>query len=356
MIAYFIYLFVISIQWVFIFVTQGSITNRCKKNFLILACIELVVLAGIRGYGVGADTEIYLSALDYYSSLTKAEALFAKLVWPYDFEIGYFLLTKICAWLGTDKTVFLFLIAIITYVPIFTAMYKYSSDPYISILTYFAVGLFGYSLGIFRQMIAVSIVLCGIKFIENRKFWKYLLLVLFAMTFHKTALLALVLYFLYPIKWRTNAKLGFVGCIAAIVAGRPIILLIIRLFPSYLSYVGSKYDVTDTSYLMIVVWLALWVGCCFLNKQQQQVTQVNKIAFDALSFALIVQVLGYHMGILGRVIGYLSIYCIFLMPNVLNIFDKKSRVVANMILVVVLFVMIVMQLNAERIQYVTCWS
>ena len=226
----------------------------------------------------------------------------------------YFLLTKLCALLGVNRTAFLFLMAIIIYVPIFITIYKYSSKPYISILTYFAFGLFGYSLGIFRQMIAISIILCGIKFIENRKFWKYLIIILFAMTFHKTALLALVLYFLYPIKWQTNAKLGLVGCVVALISGRFFVLMIIRLFPSYSGLVGSIYDVTDTSYVMIFVLLTLWGICCFLNNCQQ-VAQVNKIAFDALSLALIVQSLGYHMGIFGRVIGYLSIFYIFLIAS-----------------------------------------
>ena len=177
---------------------KDKLGNRCfnKKGYLILCCIELIVLAGIRGYTVGADTVVYLDAIDYYGKLPTSKLFSAELVYPFDFEAGYFLLTKICVFLNMGKTAFLFVIAILIYVPVFVAINRYSKMPYISILCYFAFSMFSYSLGIFRQMIAISILLCGLKYILERKFFKYLLIVILAMLFHTTAILGLALYVL----------------------------------------------------------------------------------------------------------------------------------------------------------------
>ena len=50
-----------------------------------------------------------------------------------------------------------------------------------STMTYLAFGFFGYSLGIFRQMIAISICLMGFKYVLERKLYYYIIFILLAM-------------------------------------------------------------------------------------------------------------------------------------------------------------------------------
>lgn len=353
--AYVIYLALVTVQWFafnYLKPSRGSAGADEKvrnKYFLLLSCIELIILAGIRGYTVGADTETYLSALEHYRSMSRGEILGANLVAPYDFEMGYFLLVKICAFIGLSNTTFLFLVAIIIYVPVFVAIYKMSKNPYISILTYFAFSLFAYSLGIFRQMIAVSIIICGVDFIKDRKFWRYLILVIFAMTFHTTAALALALYILYPFGWKLNAVTMSVLSLTALVFGSAFIRIIVTVFPQYSGYTDANKS--GGSYLMLLLYILIFVLQCFALRGKKT-ESYGKITFDAMTIVLFVQSLGYSLEIFGRIIGYFSVFLLFLIPNMVETLNSRLRPVIRVGVALCLMILIYSNLHGnEYVEY-----
>ena len=73
MVPYFCLLLVIFGQWIMLF-PHGQISfnkpiNKSqKKVFIVLTCLELICFAGLRSTNIGADTAIYLKALNYYKS------------------------------------------------------------------------------------------------------------------------------------------------------------------------------------------------------------------------------------------------------------------------------------------------
>lgn len=353
--AYVIYLALVTVQWFafkYLKPRRGNaVTNEREgaKYFLILSCAELIILVGIRGYTVGADTETYLQALRYYRELPRGEMLTAGLVYPFDFEIGYFIFLKICAFIGLSDTAFLFLVAIIIYIPVFVAIYKMSKNPYMSILVYFAFSLFAYSLGIFRQMIAMSIVLCGVDFIRDRKLLKYLLLVVLAMTFHLTAVLAVVLYIIYPLRWKINAVMMSLLSLAALVFGSVFIKVIVTFMPQYSGYtVANKHG---GSYLMLLLYAVIFVLACFAVRCKNP-EGYDKIAFDALTLVLFVQSLGYSLEIFGRIIGYFSIFLLFSIPNMVESSSSRLRPIIRVGVAVCLMLLIYSNLHGnDYVQY-----
>ena len=337
MTAYIGYLLLAGIQ-VLLFYKKDNFGDRYfdSKKYLTLCCLELIILAGIRGHSIGADTKVYLRAIDYYSSLGFSELLTAKLVYPFDFEIGYFALTKLCAFLKLGRTGFLFVVAIITYVPVFVTIKKYSKMPYISILCYFAFGMFSYSLGVFRQMIAISILLCGWSFVKDRKLIKYLLTVFLASLFHTTALIAIALYVLYGIGWK-KIILAVIGIEAVLVMfGRPIIMLAINMFPKYAGYIDGKYDQQGGTYLMLILLNLILFACVIggeLNKDH------DDMSICALILACCLQAIGYSMAIFGRIVPYFSIYIILAVPNFIGGMNKQLRALATFFAIVALFLL-----------------
>ena len=307
-----------------------------SKKYLALCCLELIFLAGLRGYKVGADTEVYLKAITHYENIGFPEILTAPLVYPFDFEIGYFWLTKICAFLKLGKTGFLFVVAIITYVPVFVAINKHSKFPYISILCYFAFGMFSYSLGLFRQMIAISIIFCGRDFLEGRKPLKYFLTVAVAMLFHTTAAIALPLYLLYTLDWK-KLILSIVGVEALLVMlGRPIVMLAVNLFPKYKGYIGGKFDQQGGSYLMLIFLNLVLFACVIVGEKKKD---HDKLSICALMLACCLQAIGYSMAIFGRIVPYFSIYIIFAIPDIIGKLEKKLKVAVGVVTVGVLFLL-----------------
>lgn len=345
MLVYWLYLFIIILQSVIInkyfkcekiSLNIANITISKNQLILALACFELIILTGLRSYNIGADTLVYLDALDYYKSLDHNNILFAELVEPFDFEIGYFFLTKICAWLGCNKTVFLFIIATLIYLPLFKTIETRSTKPILSILIYFGLGIFSYSLGIFRQMIACSILLIGIKYIEKREIFKYIFIVLLASSFHLTALIALPIYWLYTIKIsKTVINIFLFIEIIFLFFGRYILLFIFNLLPSYSGYINSQYDLIGGSYLMLVFFAIIAI------LSLRALDDKNKVSFISLYITIMIQTLAYSMNLFGRLVPYFSIHLIILIPQLIDFyFTKKETKKMAIIFVSIIFMLL----------------
>lgn len=302
-------------------------TSSYKKVFLILSCAELIILAGVRGSRVGADTEVYLRALESYKNLPHNTILTAKLIYPYDFEWGYFLITKICAWVGFSKTLFLFLIASFLYIPIFKYIYEESNYPFLSILIYFSFGHFAYSLGIFRQMIAINIMIYAIKYIQKDNIVKYLICLVFAMSFHSTAIIMLPLYWISKMDLRKHIGKILILQIALFLFGRSFILPIVKSSTEYSGYISSIYDTSGGSYKNIILLNIILLGALLMIKNKDILNRRDKLIIAQLVSAIMLQTIGYHMSIFGRIVPYYSIFLISIIPQVISrVFQYKSAV------------------------------
>ena len=298
-----------------------------RKRFMILVCIELICFAGIRSLDLGADISNYLGSLRYYRSLAPNQILGAELVWPYDYEVGYFFLTKLCAWLNMSDTVFLFAIAIIIYVPVCWFLLQYSANPAIGILVYFAFSGFTYSLGIFRQMIALSILLIGSKFIIDRKLIWFVITVGIAMLFHTTAVVLLPFYWIYKMRLSNKIPFIIIAEIICFLGARPFILLVIKIFPKYSGLVSSQCDTQGGSYVMLILLnILLIVGCIIAERKENRRYVSLQMSLNATVVAVFLQIIGYSMEIFGRIVPYYSIYLTILIPcMIIKCFRKKTR-------------------------------
>ena len=297
------------------------------RRYCALICAEMILFSGFRAFDVGVDTSVYLNALVYYSNLPHNEILSAKLVYPFDFEIGYFFFTKICAYLNFNRTMFLLVVAALTYIPIFIFIEKYSKIPLISILTYFAFGLFAYSLGIFRQMIALSLCLCAVPYIKKKKLIVYLLICGFAGLFHLTALMMIPFYFLRYVDLNKRRTIYFSSVLAielfCFIFARDIILVILKFFGNYAGYIGGKYDVQGGTYLNLVYLnVLLFLGMFAVTSH---VDKEDTLSVKGIAIACIIQSCSYAMGIMGRLVCYFSVYEMLLIPLIVeNLFNEKT--------------------------------
>lgn len=322
MAVYFIYMLFAGVQsW---YASKKGLlqTTKGKVWYVTTCCVELIILAALRGHTVGADTIRYVEALEYYSRVPKTQVVLADLVWPFDFEKGYLLFTQLCALINMPAPIFLLIVAVVIYVPVFYAIYRYSKVPYISILAFIALGFFSYTLGIFRQMMAMSMILCGLKYIEEKQLSRYLALVVLASTIHTTALIMIPLYILAQIpvkkywKWVIPAELG------CLFFGRTIIELAAKAFPQYAHYFGGKYDIQGGTYLMLILLNALLVAMLYLYYKG---FTKNSLAISGLALAVVAQALGYSMAILGRVVVYLSVFSIFAFSEIADVMLNEPR-------------------------------
>lgn len=172
-----------------------------KRNFkdyevlaLFLLVFALTLFYGLR-YNVGID---YMS---YYRNArfelwNKPQPGTGEL-----FEPGFRSLYAVASFFHLPaNTVFLFG-GFLIYLFLFLGIKNYSNSFPLSVFIFAGTGLFYFSFNEFRQFIAVCIIFWGYKFCVERKLFKWILAVLFAMLFHKSAFVVFPMYLFARIRF-----------------------------------------------------------------------------------------------------------------------------------------------------------
>lgn len=307
-----------------------SLVLKKKKNrskvVLYFSSIGIILIQGLRATSVGNDIHVYLRGLGLANGMNflSGDRL-------YNFEIGFSLFTQLMARLGINEIQFLFLIAAMIIIPISVTIYKKSVSSSLSIIMYICLGFFTFSFSGIRQSIALAITFYSFKYIEERRFIKFLLLVVLATTFHKTAIIFLPAYFLYPIKIKGKHIMVIF-----------ILLALINLFKSriysliYYLYRGYSPIIEDTgAYTLLFIMIAVYVSSFIFDKKK-----INKKSYIAyqnfLLMAIIVQVFASISNTIMRAGFYYYIFIILLIPEIISKQENRYfRLIATMIAILI---------------------
>ncbi len=161
-----------------------------KRRFIVIAFIPLFILGGFRGETVGGDLKNYLSEFEYLVHITD----FKTFILEATHEPGYLLYIKLLSLLSDDSRMFLVGTSLLSLIGPFYIIYKNSRQPMLSILIYYITGFYTNTFNNVRQSLAISIVFIAFCFLERKNFRKYFIMVLFASTFHYSAIAALLVY------------------------------------------------------------------------------------------------------------------------------------------------------------------
>lgn len=215
----------------------------------------LILIFVVQDFSVSIDIAEYMRQYAIIPHLTFSQMLVHK------FEIGYVLLCWLLARVFQSDRVLLLVMAVLIAVPFCRSFEKETEDPMIALMSFLALGMYQHAIIFWRQLAAMAILTYSYRYIRERKFFPFLLLLLAAMSFHKVAVVFVGLYLVYNIpinKWL------LIGCAAVSVLlgflGRPIIRFGIRvIYPRYLPHeLESIGGGTLLALLWVVVLLSYW--------------------------------------------------------------------------------------------------
>lgn len=178
-----------------------------KSNLNILFFIAIgieILLGGLRDISVGTDTENYISILESIISNGKVnidDSEFASRDSFFWYLYGTILL--ICQ----NYSGLFLLHSALNWILFAFSIKNISKNIYVAFLVYITFRFSDLHLSAMRQGISLVILLYAFKYIVNRKLPNYILLVLFAMLFHKSAIIALPLFWLYSLKIENIKKI-----------------------------------------------------------------------------------------------------------------------------------------------------
>lgn len=303
-----------------------------KRAYMIVSFLMIVFFVGLRSINTGSmDTQIYCKMFDtaaHTPNFIKFLSIRGISIEDYWREEGsFYLLVWLISRFTNNVQIFLVVIAAIMTVCVFKFISEHSEDFLLSCVIYICLGSMTFSMNGMRQALAMSICLLAYGFAVKKKFIPFLLLVLFAMTFHISAFIFLLVY---PLS--NFSKLHFVPLL---IAGGLFIAFSSKFAVLYDSLTGNDYAlgesmegggfVTGAIYLLVLVLTMLF----YKNlATESRIEPLFALCFVGL---VIYSTRYFSTQIFERISYYFYYFIILLIPKLSCIFKEKDRPIYSLI-------------------------
>lgn len=329
-----------------------------KSIWFFVLVLPLFILAAFRAPSVGNDTFNYFKS---YLTVTS-EPFFS--VSQSRMEIGYVFYMRLIALLGFSYLGFQVITSAFTLFSISRFISKYSTNIAFSFYIFMTTRMFFGTMNTSRQYLAIAILLFSVEFIKNRKFIKFLSLILIATSIHFTAIVFLIAYPLPALK--LNAKKTSLFIITGIVMSiffDALVQVFVNITGRYKGYLEGGYFNFEEN---IAIYLNLLINALFflvafltkywkanvllenscknlkLNEIDQKIER-KKITNEQLWYTfclltLIVSISGLNATIMSRIEVFFSVFFLAFIPSVIkSIRSKVLRVIVTFGIIIGLF-------------------
>lgn len=302
--------------------------KQIRFVFFSLAIMLPVLLAAFR-VDVGTDYVAYRGILKWSMDNT-----FLSVLTEYKmFEIGFRIIVKLVM-LPQSMVIGWGILAFIPIVlVIHTLKTQYKGISLSVAYTVYLHLFYTASLNIVRQYIAVAIIFWGMKYIYQNKFWKFLGVVLVAMTIHRSAFIVLPLYFLWnhkKDKMAGTVKVSVISVVLCvlIVMWIPILNVAISSF-SFLSkyrYLvqGNGGNNRDIFIKIVLLFMAILFYKYYKNKDKRMLLYVY-----ALFISVVIGFTGFYTTFFKRISLYYEVPMIVLFGYLPTFFKSNSRLLVK---------------------------
>ena len=328
--------------------------DRAKRTFLLCCGACLFIMIAFRSQYVGTEdsqryylnwismSKVPYSHLDMYLVNSEMESGYLFAVW---------LLSHI---VPNPQMLFVFSGALFT-ISVCRFIYKNSDDVCVSFVMFICLGLYTFMVQGLRQAIAMSICLFAFEYCKEKKPIKFILLVLLAVLFHKTAIVFILIYFIHLLKmhWDSYAFIGV--CSAVVLATSKYIVSISKILfneEGYTDAVSTGGFIATAIYVIILA-----VALIFANKKQKK--DVDFIFFFYIAYmGLFVYILRYvELVILERISYYFLFSQIILLPKVIGNFGKKAQNIIKTVALTLCILLFMYRLSSsDLIPYLFFWQ
>ena len=306
-----------------------------KALFMILVCLQLILLCGLRAETVGWDTSGYVNS--YYPNViqTPVNAVFFKV---FNREIGYYLLTKLVSFISTAYPLLLIVVSAIPIILLCVTVYKYSKDVVLSMTIFIALRPYAFLFTGIRESIALGICFYAYRFIREKRFIPFVACVAIASTFHVSAIVFLIAYVFNKIKLNIqNFVISVLAVLLVFMLRNPILAMFGASFVK-LGYLYSlETNFKDGMSTILTYSLMFMVGLMH-RKQMVQRDEKANIFFSFILFSIVLYGLGYLASPFTRIAMYFGWFIVLFIPQITSIFKvNRERVLVKFGLYAILF-------------------
>ena len=275
--------------------------RKNSKISLIVIIIILTVISGLRADSVGIDTKNYVNAFKLIGE--------GRINQVYGFEKSFILICSVLLKIYNNPHFVLFILSLLTNIFIVIRLWDYrniASFPCM-IFIYFTSFYF-YLFNISRQMCAVAIVFWATRFLQRKKYLNYLIFLLIATLFHKSAFIGAAFLVVEVFMWRylnICQKRWLIICIFI----SPIILIFAwNIFVEYSNYFQeANIDFGIMLLLKAILLILSSIGFVSQIEARQQLLQKDSFIYSVKTvrvyyiFGIIITSLGYFWLFMDRI-------------------------------------------------------
>lgn len=355
-----IYIFLAYIILLFVSVfAEHSLNSKNKNSYLIVLCFFVALIPGLRSIA-WSDTIAYVT-----SFMNEARPIFDIKLNEHSKiynELGFYWLGFIVKTFTNDSTIYLLFVSAITIFFLYKDLRKYSIFPILGLFVYVARFYFGRNFMQIRAGLSYLIIILSTKYIQERKFWKFLLVIFIAYQFHHSAVIAIPVYFLC--NWMTLKKWHIcVGLAVAFIIGAffqgPIHALVVdnasdlNISSDYIEggakgYVEGRGLGNPMIYFQTLILLAY----TFLDKRLVNIDPYYYVIRAGYFYSTVILIVFCTYAVLsGRTSTIFATYEIAIIPSMVMLFNKKNKMLAYMVLVVVLSAIFYMYIQNTPLRF-----
>lgn len=340
-------LYIIIFSFSFFFVLIDSLTRKNTKIIFVFLMLLISFLSMFR-YGSGTDYygyqyHFYMNPGQFSSTLEFKSGL----------EMGYQIWMFLFKYLNLNFDIFIFVTSGIMMSLVYVTILRYSNFKLLSFLMFYAVYYNIYINSGIRQGIALSIILYSYyKFIPYKNYYKFILYVLFSSLFHISSLIVLVFVLIIFISKRMFHHQLF-NIFLVIGSALFYLLNISSYIVSLLSSIGIHipYESSGANLLAILLRITFLILTFFVYKCSNNVSEIEK---EQIYIYFIGSLLFFSLSdiqIFSRLLEFFTIIEIIFLPNLINkILKKKERSFYTSLFMMIVFVILVKDLNSFTFQ------
>ncbi len=287
--------------------------------FCCAAAVVFIFMSAMR-FEVGYDYNMYGAKYFSFKYMLPEDIMYERM------EKG-FLMPLFVLNLGFEdyKTVFVYT-SIIIYASVFYLIYKNSSNPWISTVSYLCFGAFFNSLCFLRQIMAAMLLTYAMKYYDRKVPIRFFVLVIAASAFHWSALIMLLMFFLLKIKpGYVYTGIVALGTVIFCLFSKTFMYWAISHFDMYQGY-DPELNVEASGGLspkFTIMFGILFIICFLFRKKLAEKNPANSTYINCLMYAVVFEAMGMRHAVLSRftAIVYLP-PLLYLVPDLVTVIKE----------------------------------
>lgn len=305
------------IVWALIF-RIGKKTRLKQILFVVICFLQCFLISAFR-YRIGYDYAQY--AIAFFRMVVHG---FSNMTYE-DWEIGYVLLNKIVGLFTAQPGAIMIVTSAISLAGPAYLIARYSKNAFLSVFLYVNFFLFYLDMNFIRQAIAMSIICFAYGFLRDKKFWRFLLLVLIASLFHFTVLYMVPVYFVCLLKVNSRTILFYLfGLLYYFMLSEGLLNFVLSGFHS--EYFGSDFIKQGLHPVYAVFPLLLTLGTVIVSYFIREKPRNLEVLIHLTLMMGFWQVVMTKHSLFERFSYYTMIFTVLAVPELILAFKSQLKV------------------------------